>query len=466
MHLNQRLRRATRLGSVAVVLVSLGALFVPTQSAAAPCGRGAIQFLPNPSCVAQDAQRTWNTAKGAAQGAGDIAQGHPVRALADIAVPAVTGDDTGGRALQNQGQQMANATMQRLANAVAGFATPNLQADWFRPEFSVFALLAGALALPLLCIAVIDAALHQNWRMVGRSVGIYLPLAAIGGVAFTAFGNAILQVIDGVSSLILQSVQSKVPDVLSGVAFGVAALSGPFGWGGAFIAGLIVFLFGLLIWFELALRAGALYLITLFVPLCLAAMIWPRRVQIGGRILRAAFSVAASKLVIFAALALATSLFATLPKQGMPGYDPLTNALTGIGLVILAALSPVALYKLIPLAAEGASAGIGSVRSAAAETAMGGSFAVNSGQVALHAMRSRANAAQPPSEDSGGGSGTNNPGNGQGPRPIPRLPGGGAGSGELDTPNQGPKSPPGQLPRSTGGTGSQDTTGEDFQGSS
>lgn len=347
--------------------------------------------------VGNSAQRVGNTAWGLGKATGDYIQGKPPgQVAADVLVPAVTGDDNGWTGAQNSMQKGANGSMQRVGQEIASIASPNLQADWFKPEFSIFALLAGFLAVPLLCLAVVDSVIHQDWRSLGRSLFIYLPFAAIGGIAFTAFGNAILEIIDRVCGIIIAN-GAPVARVLSEGAFGVGAIGVGFGPVAGFVTGLVVFIFGLLIWFELALRAGALYLVALFVPLCLAAMIWPRHVQIGGRAIRAGFAVGTSKIVIFAALTLAAALLGKVPVPPPPGppppgVDPVNDGLIAIGLIVLAALSPAALYALIPLAGEAAAAGAQTVRHAIGDTAATPQAlrgAAGSGVAALQALRNR-----------------------------------------------------------------------------
>lgn len=458
-------RPLTKLVAATVVALGLAAVFAPASGLAEGCAPGisaGLGFVNQPpSCQGQALKQDWNSAKSLGHAGVDLAKGNPVAAIADVAVPPANDDNCSSpkECAQQGGQKLANGTVQQLGGSLAGLGgTPNLQANFFAPEFSVFVYLAAAIAVILLGIAVIDALIKQDFREVWRSLFVYLPLAAFGGVAFTYFANAVLGVIDTAASMIIQSVADKLPGFLGGVAAGVAAIGGPFGWFGVLIASLIVALFGILIWFELVLRSGALYLIALFVPLCLAAMIWPRQVQLGGRIVRAFFSVALSKIVIVATLALAVAL---VPLPGQPNFNPINAAFMSMGLIILASLAPFALYKLIPLVGESAGAGTGAVRSAATESLMLASGASSAGTL-LGALRG--NSGEPGArfatagvggsggDSSGGGSGG---GGGQGPRPTPPLRPSGSprelpeGGGSENGPSQKPSDQP-QLPRPSG----------------
>jgi hypothetical protein len=191
----------------------------------------------------------------------------------------------------------------------------------------------------------------------------------------------------------------------------------------AFLFALIQVLAGLAVWIEMLLRSAAIYLVVLFLPLGLAASIWPALREWETRMVKVLAVLVMLKPVIMVALSLAGSMAAAAVTGEARGDFGVL--LAAIVIFALAALSPWALMAMVSMSAEGAWSarvahhgareGLGSGASA-----IGGSLG-NARSVASRMRGIR----RPATGGGGGGSGGSSGGGGGGLRP-----GGGGGGGK------------------------------------
>ena len=111
----------------------------------------------------------------------------------------------------------------------------------------------------------------------------------------------------------------------------------------AFFIGLLTVAATLTLWVELLIRAAAVYVIVLMLPVFFAALVWPARRVWAVRASRLLVALILSKFAIVAVLSLGGSGHRPGRAAGRAG------ALAGATLVLLAAFSPWALLRLLPL---------------------------------------------------------------------------------------------------------------------
>ena len=160
--------------------------------------------------------------------------------------------------------------------ALTASTAVDLGSGWFQRHEAVMAAVAAAVVLPMVCCAAIQAVYRQSPSALVRSFALYLPLALLlTGVAVTLVQMA-LSVTDALSSGVMASAGVDTTNLFSGVA---AYLSGVTGAAApafvVFIGGLLVALGALVLWLELVVRAAAVSAAVLFLPLALAALVWP-----------------------------------------------------------------------------------------------------------------------------------------------------------------------------------------------
>jgi hypothetical protein len=115
-----------------------------------------------------------------------------------------------------------------------------------------------------------------------------------------------------------------------------------------FFGALLVVIAGLLLWIQLLIRSAAIYVCVFFLPLVLAGLVWPATARWTKRLVETLIALILSKFVIVSIISLAVAAMGRpLSESGGGGVGTVVG---GASLLLLAAFSPFALFKLIPLA--------------------------------------------------------------------------------------------------------------------
>jgi hypothetical protein len=290
----------------------------------------------------------------------------------------------------------------QVGRAMSATTSIDLSAGWFTAHETVMASLAAAVVLPMACCAAIQAIYRQSASMLVRTFLVHLPLALLlTGVAVTIVRMA-LAVTDAMSATVLSSAGVDTANMFSGlfvILLPATVAGGPVVPGFvAFIGGLLVAAAALVLWLELVVRAMAVSVAVLFLPLALAALVWPSVAHWCRRLADTLVALILSKFVVAAVLSLAASAVAGglgLSSSGDGGG--FASVVTGIALLLIATLSPFTLLRLVPAVEAGAVAHLESTRhrlkSAAVAPARAG------GNLALETVRSMK--AKSPGDDAG-----------------------------------------------------------------
>jgi hypothetical protein len=186
---------------------------------------------------------------------------------------------------------------------------------------------------------------------------------------------------------------------------------------------LIQVLAGLAVWIEMLLRSAAIYLVVLFLPLGLAASIWPALREWETRMVKVLAVLVMLKPVIMVALSLAGSMAAAAVTGEARGDFGVL--LAAIVIFALAALSPWALMAMVSMSAEGAwSARV--AHQGAREGLGSGASAVGGSLGNARSVASRMRGIRRPATGGGGGASGGSGGSGGGGL----RPGGGGGGGK------------------------------------
>ena len=290
----------------------------------------------------------------------------------------------------------------QVGRAMSATTSIDLSAGWFTAHETVMASLAAAVVLPMACCAAIQAVYRQNASMLVRTFVVHLPLALLlTGVAVTVVRMA-LAVTDAMSATVLSSAGVDTANMFSGlfvILLPATVAGGPIVPGFvAFIGGLLVVAAALVLWLELVVRAMAVSVAVLFLPLALAALVWPSVAHWCRRLTDTLVALILSKLVVAAVLSLAASAVAGglgLSSSGNGGG--FASVVTGIALLLIATLSPFTLLRLVPAVEAGAVAHLESSRHRLKNAAVAPARA--GGNLALEKVRSMK--AGSPGDDAG-----------------------------------------------------------------
>jgi hypothetical protein len=288
--------------------------------------------------------------------------------------------DTVGGAAQAGLEVAGDAVMGGLTNWVAGGAAwllqrasrlldrstrPALGSTWFRQQYRTMIGLAIALSLLFLLCALLDATLHQDPRTLVRSALVALPVSILLCFAAVTLVEAALALTDWMSAAVLHRFErdtgeffGDIGDVLVPSSLSGSPLPGFLLFLGALFTALATFV----VWLELIMREAAIYVAVAFLPLCFVAMVWKRTAHWCRKLVELLAAIILAKLTIAVAIALAAGAMG----NARGGEGGLTALMAGCAVMLIAALTPWLLMRLVPIAEAAGHLALhrGSVRSA------------------------------------------------------------------------------------------------------
>ncbi len=253
----------------------------------------------------------------------------------------------------------------QIGDVMVSTTTVNVGADWFRTHYGQMTALAGVVILPLLLVSSLQAVLRQDAGQLVRTFLLRVPLALLlAGVAIQVVIMG-LSITDAMSNAVAGGSGAEVTSLLSGVTTGlVAAAADPT------IASFVLLLIGLLIavaafvlWLELLIRAAAVYVAVLFLPLALATLVWPAISHWCRRLVETLAALILSKFVIVATLGLAAGAVSSGTAASGSHGSGFSSVLAGGALLIMATFVPFAILRLIPAVEAGAVGHLDGLRS-------------------------------------------------------------------------------------------------------
>ena len=236
--------------------------------------------------------------------------------------------------------------------------TPVLGAPWFTGQYQTMAGLAAVFALPLLLLSVLQGVLRRDGGLIVRAAFVQLPAAFLLTAGAVVIVALFVGLTDEMCSTVARSVGADAKSFFANVGKSLVSLGGATGTGpviplfAVFLGGLIAAVGAFFVWIELLIRSAGIYVAVLFLPFTFVAMIWPHTARWCRRLVELLFAIVFAKFAIVAIMALAAAgLLSAGTGQGFQGV------LAGAALMLLAAFSPFALLRLIPLVESAAHSG-------------------------------------------------------------------------------------------------------------
>jgi hypothetical protein len=240
--------------------------------------------------------------------------------------------------------------LRTIATQVDRSTRPDLGSPWFSRRYAAMRSVAVAVSLAFLLVAIAHAALLHDLGLLMRSCLVALPSALLVMFAAVTLVELALALTDELSAAALQSTGADVRQAFSdlGRVLLPADSASPAMPGFlVFIAAVLTSFLALLVWLELVLREAAVYLAMAFMPLALAAAVWPHTRHWSQRLAGWLSALILSKLTIATAFSLAGAMVA----NARPGSGGMSALLAGCAVLVLAAVSPWVLLRLIPFTA-------------------------------------------------------------------------------------------------------------------
>jgi hypothetical protein len=244
----------------------------------------------------------------------------------------------------------------QIGDVLVSTTMVDVGATWFRAHYGQMTALAGVVILPMLLASTLQAVVRQDAGQLVRTFLVQLPLALLLAVVAMQVVILSLSATDAMSNAVAGGSGADVHSLLTGVTTGlVAAAADPT------IASFVLLLIALLVavaafvlWIELLIRAAAVYVAVLFLPLALATLVWPAVSHWCRRLIETLAALILSKFVIVATLSLAAGAVSSgTAGTGTHGAG-FSAVLAGGALLVMATLVPFAILRLIPAVEAGA----------------------------------------------------------------------------------------------------------------
>jgi hypothetical protein len=313
-----------------------------------------------------------------------------------------------GQAAGNVAASAGDSALRSFTNAVASAGqwflgkvgtlintttSPNvIDGGWFASQYRIMLALAMIIALPFLLVSVAQSVVRADGMQAIRSAFVYLPIAAIGSFVGPAIAQLLINASDWMSSAVGHNAAANADKFMHDAggwlgALGAGTVNPVAPVFGVLLAAIIVVVGAISIWLELLLRDAAIYIAVLFLPIGFAAMVWPAGWRWCKRLIEFLIAIIFAKVFIVAIINLAA---AGMARGGLA--DKFEGVLAGGALLLMAAFTPIALLKLIPLA-EAAVVTAGHQRAALRQATSGATAFTGSSMVTqMIQSRFRANA--------------------------------------------------------------------------
>ena len=242
----------------------------------------------------------------------------------------------------------------KVGDLIDATASPDVTAEWFQGQYRSMIAVAGVLALPMLLLAAIQALLRQDVWILLRSTFGYLPMAFILAGAAIVGTDLLVSITDDLSAMVtaslgggsdnlLESVGSAYSEAIEDDSADVVPLFG------VFLGAIILAIGAFVLWLEMVIRDAAIYIAVFFLPLTFIAMIWPATSRYARRLVEFLIAVILAKFVIVAIIGLASAAITNAGAIDGDEGQLFERMIAGAALLVLAAWSPFALLRLIPM---------------------------------------------------------------------------------------------------------------------
>jgi len=288
--------------------------------------------------------------------------------------------------------------LDQVGHVLAVTTRPELGSGWFTEHFKVMADVAGLVLLPLLLLGIIQSVVRQDTSMLVRSVLVHLPLAIVLTGVAVQLVQLSLAAVDEMSAMVASATGVDVRHFVGSVGAGLQHPGGHGGLAPAFVvlAVAVVVAFGaFIVWIELLVRTAVISVAVLFLPLALVTLVWPVTAAWCRRLAETIAALILAKLVMVGVLSLAVGAL----TGGASSTPDVAGVVGGATLLVLAATSPFALLRVIPMVEAGAVAHLEGVGRRAAS-----SVPLPSGSALVSALAGRGGGESETAADGAGAS--------------------------------------------------------------
>jgi len=233
-----------------------------------------------------------------------------------------------------------------VAKAVERSSRPELGDPWFKDRYDGMQQLAVVFVALFLLLAIGHAIVAQDLARLLRAAFVVLPCAAFLTFTAVTLTQIALRATDEMTAWIVGGTRDDMREAFGVVAEALAPNGSTLAPFVLFLSATLTAFVALLIWLELVMREAAIYVAVAFLPLTLAASVWERTAHWSRRLAEWLLAIILAKFTIAAAFALAASAI----TGGVRESGGLSAVLAGCAVLLIAALTPWALIRMLPFA--------------------------------------------------------------------------------------------------------------------
>ncbi len=237
-----------------------------------------------------------------------------------------------------------NACVWAVVHVVTGLgasSTVSLTSTAVGTNYHFMVAVAVVCMLPLIGLAVISSLLRADPGALARAVFGALPAAALLTLVGIQITQTFVDVVDAVSADLLARHAGDGATIAHAIPAALGATPVPVVIG--VTIAMAAMCAALAVWIELLVRAAAVEVAVMFLPLVFAGIVWPATARYARRLAEILAALILSKLVIVGIVSLG---LAELTGTTVPGV------LAGTAMLGLAAFAPFVLLNLIPMAVD------------------------------------------------------------------------------------------------------------------
>jgi len=229
----------------------------------------------------------------------------------------------------------------RVVTGLGATSQVNLTSAAEGTHYRFMAAVAVVCMLPLIALAVLSALLHADPGAIVRAVLGALPAAALLTLVGIQITQTLVGAVDAVSAQLLATQASDSTALAHAIPAALGATPLPVVIG--LSVGAAAMCAALAVWIELLVRAAAVEVAVMFLPVVFAGIVWPATARYARRLAEILGALIISKLVIIGVVSLSLAELTSATIAGV---------LAGTAMLGLAAFAPFVLLSLIPLAID------------------------------------------------------------------------------------------------------------------
>lgn len=329
----------------------------------------------------------------------------------------------------------ANDVLQAVNGAIDATTSIDLNAPWFRSNVALISAIVLPIIVGLFILQIIGGIMRREPGALGRALWGLVKSLVFAAAAITV-AQSLIVATDEMSNGVANAAGMSIKDAFSRFLLG-SVLTG-MGAALEIVLAILLIIGALVVWGTLLLRKAAVLVVAVFAPVAFAGSAHQRTSAWTRRWIETMVALIVTKLAMVVVFVLGASAFGQAGGGGESTGAALSDLLTGVLLVFMTALTPVASYKFLHWAEMEVAGHLHGVMSSSGALPHARSMAGRGARMAVAGATGGSGAAAmsapklggTPVRGAAGGAGGGTPGGGSGPaaggmRPASAPAGGG-----------------------------------------